>query len=578
MLLNLVLLAGGLMAQEGGNHDRQPAASTAEVGFVALHDAYLARYKPLFLRSGQAWWEATTTGSDEAFARRKEVEDALVELHSDRETFKKLEAWKEGGRFADRALKRQLEVMYNAFLPGQADTELRKRIVEIELAIEQTFNTHRSLVGGKSLTENEVRRILSESCETDQVKEAWTGYMQVGAKVDKKLREVVGLRNRMARQLGFRDFFAMSLALGEVEEADLDRLFDELDDLTRAPFAALKQKIDPAMAARFGIKPTDLRPWHFGDLFFQEVPGLEEVNLDEVYQDQDIIAAAKAYYAGMGLPVDDILQRSDLYERPGKTPHAFAADLDRTGDIRILCNLKPNLYWTDTLLHELGHAVYDKYINPELPFILRTPAHSITTEGYAMMMGAMAKNEEFLTKVLALPPEPAAKIVDAARRALRAEKLIFCRWTQVMVRFEQGMYGHPDQDLSRLWWDLKKRYQLLNPPESVGRPDYAAKIHILTHPVYYHGYMMGDLFACQVQHHIAKKLLGLDDPGTTCFFGREEAGAYLRDKVFAPGKLYSWNELTERATGEPLSAKYFARRYVTQPGGDSGQSPSTARR
>ena len=38
------------------------------------------------------------------------------------------------------------------------------------------------------------------------------------------------------------------------------------------------------------------------------------------------------------------------------------------------------------------------------------------------------------------------------------------------------MYGNPDQDLGKLWWDLKQRYQLLHPPETVSRPDYAAKL------------------------------------------------------------------------------------------------------
>lgn len=289
---------------------------------------------------------------------------------------------------------------------------------------------------------------------------------------------------------------------------------------------------------------------------------MEGADLNDVYASEDLLALTKMYYAGLGMDVQDILDRSDLYEKPGKSPHAFALDVDREGDIRILCNLKPNLRWMDTLIHELGHAVYDKYIDRQLPFTLRTPSHSITTEGYAMMMGAMAKNREYLTKVVGLSPEKAERYVEAARRSLRAEKLIFSRWAQVMVRFEHGMYSNPDQDLGRLWWGLKKKYQLLTAPEDVHRPDYGAKIHVVTVPVYYHSYLMGDLFASQVHHRIATGILGLEDPGSTCYFDSAAAGDFMKREIFEPGNRYAWNELTKRATGEYLTPKYFVEQYV----------------
>ena len=34
----------------------------------------------------------------------------------------------------------------------------------------------------------------------------------------------------------------------------------------------------------------------------------------------------------IGLPVDDILARSDLYDREGKYPHAFSHEVGREGD------------------------------------------------------------------------------------------------------------------------------------------------------------------------------------------------------------------------------------------------------
>ena len=534
----------------------QPARDEHE--FTQLRDAYVARFRPAFLESQAAWWEASVTGTDAAFARKTAAEKALVDLHSDRAVFAQLKALKERGNIRDPQLRRELDVLYRTFLPGQADPTLQKRIVELEAQVEQIFNTFRSRVGDRTLTENDVREILATSADSAAVEAAWNAYMEVGARAAPVLAELVRLRNQMARELGFVDFFTLQLELQELDAPELFRLYEELDRLTREPFAEWKRNLDRERATRFGIPEEELRPWHFGDLFFQEVPPTADLNLDAFFRDADLTALCRAYYAGIGLPVDDILDRSDLFEKPGKCPHAFCVDLDRGGDIRVLANLKPNAYWADTLLHELGHGVYDKYIRRDVPFLLHEAAHGITTEGTALLFGALIRNEEWLARVLHADAERVARVGPALRASLRTERLMFARWAQVMLHFEKGMYADPDQDLGRLWWELKQRYQLLRPPESVSRPDYAAKVHILTHPVYYQNYMLGECFAAQVRHHIARKVLHLPDTQSTSFFGRPEAGQFLREKVFGPGNLYSWNELTKLATGEPLTARFFA--------------------
>lgn len=558
MMINLFALSGAVAEEP-----RQTNLNDAERDFAALHDAYLGRFKPLFIESATAWWEANTTGTDAAYERRKKAEAAMIELHSDRATFDKLRSFKEAGQVKDPVLARQLQVMYNKFLPGQVDPELQKKIAGLEADVEQIFNTHRGKVDGQEKTENDIRKILSVTKNTDEAEKAWKAYIEVGLKVRPKLLEAVSLRNQVAKELGFRDFFAMRLALQEIDEAELIKLFDELDGLTRTPFAALKSDLDMKMAERFKLPPGDLRPWNYGDLFFQDAPDVEEVSLDEVLKDRDLIAMTKSYYESMGMDLDDVLARSDLYEKPGKSPHAFCTDIDRTGEnVRVLCNLKPNAYWADTLVHEMGHAVYCKYLGKDLPFILKEESHALTTEGIANMLGAMVKNEDFLRNILKLPENEVERYVRAMHANLRAEKLIFTRWTQVMMRFERAMYGDPQQDLSKLWWDLKRQYQMIAPPDDTELPGFGAKIHVVTVPVYYHSYMMGDLFACQIHAHVARNVLKIDEPSKTAFVGSKAAGDWLREKIFAPGNLYPWNELTRHATGEPLTAKYFARQYV----------------
>ena len=160
-----------------------------------------------------------------------------------------------------------------------------------------------------------------------------------------------------------------------------------------APIGRLRKEIR-LYAARYRIPLRALRPWHYSDPFFQEAPRTGAVDLDALFSDQDVLELATRTFDGIGLEVRDILARSDLFERENKDQHAFCTHIDRASDdVRVLCNLRPDARWMNTMLHELGHAVYDKYLAADLPFLLRTAAHTNTTEAIAMLMGRLGSDD-----------------------------------------------------------------------------------------------------------------------------------------------------------------------------------------
>ena len=99
-------------------------------------------------------------------------------------------------------------------------------------------------------------------------------------------------------------------------------------------------------------------PWHYHDPFFQETPAVFAADLDAPFKKADLLKLCRDFYAGIGLPIDRVIADSDLYEKKGKSPHAFCTDIDREGDVRVLANIVPNDYWMSTMLHEFGHSVY----------------------------------------------------------------------------------------------------------------------------------------------------------------------------------------------------------------------------
>ena len=464
-------------------------------------DRTVAEYAPLVKASSEAYWEGTTTGSAAAFDRYAEVSKKIAGLFSD-------------------------------------DKALLDAIIEKETALERRYAAFRADFRGRRINDNEVERLLRTSADCSELQDVWVAHKAVGREVASDILEVVRLRNQLADCLGFTNYHSMSLILSGEKPRD----------------------VDEAMALRCGISVSDLRPWHYQGRFFQEAPDLYPVDFDSYYKGRNLEQLTVDYYRSIGLDVEPMLRRSDLYPREGKNQHAFCIDMDCMGDVRVLCNLTDNERWMETMLHEFGHAAYSAGhdANPELPFLLREAAGIFTTEGVAMMFGRLSRNPEWMRLNLGIPAEEAERIAPDCRRSARLSQLVQSRFMQVVYRFEKAMYADPEQDLNALWRNLVEKYQLLTYPDGRDEPDWAAKIHIALYPCYYHNYQLGELFASQMHHYIVEHITRSGDMAFDSYTGCAEVGRWLTEKVFAPGKLYPWNEMITRAAGEPLTAAWWA--------------------
>jgi peptidyl-dipeptidase A len=520
-------------------------------------DAHVARVRPLERAAALAWWNANISGKDEDFQAKEEAQNRLDAALADPARFSEVKALTQA-KLDDPLLARQVAVLYLQYLEKQVDPALLRKITAKANAVEKAFNAYRAKVDGREMTDSEVRRVLKESKDSAQRRAVWEASKRVGPVVEADLKALVRLRNEAAHALGFPDYHALQLHLNEQSQDQVVALFDELDRLTRGPFHAAKADIDARLAEGFGLRVEDLRPWHYHDPFFQESPSVFQTDLDAPYAHADILKLCRDFYAGIGLPIDDVIKRSDLYEKPGKSPHAFCTDIDRDGDVRVLANIVPNEYWMGTMLHELGHSVYSsKNIPQSVPYVLRTEANILTTEGVAMMFEKFSKDADWLEQMGVKLDDPKA-YDEAGARMRKTRLLIFSRWCQVMLRFEKALYANPDQDLNALWWGLVERYQELHRPEGRNAPDFASKIHIVSAPAYYHNYMMGELFAAQVHHTIAREVLGGVDPSKASYVGNKAVGRFMTERVFAPGRERSWDDLTRFATGSALNPRAFA--------------------
>lgn len=527
--------------------------------FIASH---LKQVEPKTTAMNIAEWNANATGEKKYYDENAALDLDIKRIRSNRAEFAFLKQLKEGNTIHDSLLRRQLTVLYNNYFKNQIDTSLLRAIVEKQSAIASKFNTFRGKIDGKEVSDNDISNILKDEKNIEKRKKAWEASKQVGKEVAPMVVELVKLRNQAAKQLGFDNYYVMALATDEQDENNIVRIFDDLKQLTDEPFAQMKHDLDARLAKKFGIQPKQLRSWHYEDPFFQEAPQSPGVNLDAFFKGKNIEELGRIFYAGLNLPVEDILKNSDLTPRKGKYQHAFENDIDRAGDVRVMLSISDNHYWTSTLLHELGHGVYSKHVDRNLPYLIRVEAHTFLTEAIAQLMERQCYNPDWLQTMVNITDKDKEAVRRTQHENLRSKELVFSRWSQVMVHFERSMYQNPDQDLNKLWWDLVQEYQLVTRPENRNEPDWAAKIHLAQYPCYYHNYMLGELAASQILNAIVTKVEKQPAIAEISFAQKPAIGEFLKKQIFMPGASLHWNDLLKHSTGEGLTPKYFAEEFV----------------
>lgn len=516
-------------------------------------EEFLKQFVPEVARKSKqlnkAYWILETTGSPDAADLKADLDTELRLLFQSPDVYKKLLEWEKEPH--DAVAKRELNVLIRAFKQNQLPKQLLEEMAQKEAILSQSYATFRPQLDGNKLSENDIREMLKNENNPAKRKKIWEASKQIGEVLAPQILALVKLRNRAAQSLGYSDYFQMQLDLQEVDAKWLLKTLDELAQKSDHAYSEVLSEIAKRQSERFGTK--DLGPWAWCDPFCQEDP-LDTQELDQLVEGVDFSKVSAQFYQKMGIDVDQILSRSDMYERPGKNQHAFCMNLDREGDVRTLNNVKPSIKWLETVLHELGHGIYELGFDHQLPWLLREPPHMITTEAMALIAGRQAYRSDALAQLIGPQKEALRKKAD---QSLKRRQLIFSRWVLVMTSFESELYRDPSQDLNRLWWSCVQKYQKITPPKNrESQFDWAAKYHIGLAPVYYFSYLLGEMFASAIQDALA------NETGSKTL-SSSGAGQFLNKKLFGPGNRMSWSELVRHVTGAPLTPDAWVKEFAT---------------
>jgi peptidyl-dipeptidase A len=422
----------------------------------------------------------------------------------------------------------------------------------------------------RPVSANDIDDILRKSRVLKQRERAWAASKEIGRKLKPGLVELQGLRNQVARAMGYSSFFALEVADYGMTTTEMMALMDGMLVAVAPLYDGLHCFAKHTLAERYKQPVPRLIPAHWiGNRWAQSWPGLvERASLDPFFKHKSrefIVRTAEDFYVSLGFPrlPEGFWQKSDLYpvdkgSRRKKNSHASAWDIDGEGDVRSLMSVEPNQQWFGTAHHELGHIYYDlAYDRPEVPYLLRAGANRAFHEAIGELAKLASEQMPYLRKlgIVRQGQEP-----DAAGALLQSalDSVVFLPFAAgTMTHFEHDLYESdlPPADWQARWWQYVGRYQGVQAPRA--RPDElcdaCTKTHINDDPAQYYDYALATLIKFQLHDHICARILK-QDVRACDYSGNQEVGRFLQG-ILALGATRDWRAVMREATGEDIGPR-----------------------
>ncbi len=509
--------------------------------FINLRNSFSEKLYPILKKYSISEWNFYINSTDENLEIVNKNYNEYKKLWQDDNLYK--EFLKLKNIDLNKHEKKQLKEILENFEKELSFGRELKELQDIENKIAKKYNSYIPKIDGKETTKSEINKILETEKNQKLRQKAYNANIQGGDLIAEDLKKFAKKRNEYARIKGYSNYFEYKLK--DSYEVDLKELENLLNDIYLKSQDLIKEtqnKIKEELSKEFGIEKENLKSYHYG--FLTEDNPEKKVN-DFIKNKEQILEIAKKTYLGMGYDIEKLEKDGqltlDLYPRKGKNTHGFCFGIDQEADARILANLTNNSMSLETLNHELGHCIYTLGTVKTLPFFDREQ-YPAMTEAIAMMMQDLQKREDVLKDLI-----PQELLNEYRKNHIKDEVNFICK-ALTLINFEKEMYKNPEQDLKKLWHDMKVKYQMRSEKEDLDN-GWATIPHFLSHPAYYQNYFRATIIKAQIYNYLKEKLGNItENPKTS---------EILKKELFQYGISMEENELIENMTGKKLTVDYF---------------------
>ncbi len=405
-------------------------------------------------------------------------------------------------------------------------------------------------------SENKLRTMMRTHADEEVRKACFNASEAMAVDVLDDYVNLIGLRNEMARQLGYEDFYAYKIELEEaMTKKELFGLFDAIYENTKYAFKNIR-KLEKQM-------PGLRKPWNFGYMMTGDFTKEE----DPYFQFEEALIRWGTSFVALGVDFAGGKLTLDLLDRKGKWNNGFCHWPDLVhyegktripGSARFTCNVVKDQVGSGsmgmhTLFHEGGHAAHllnssqtESCLNHEYP-----PACTSWDETQSMFMDTLFSSIEWKTRY-ALNSKGESYPLELYQRKLdKIFPLIPLDLMAILFvsNFEREIYEAKNLTKEKVLQIARKAHKKHFDRE-------IDSLHALNVPhIYsfdssagYHGYGLAELAVTQWREYFYKKYgYIVDNP---------DVGKEMK-KVWALGAALPFKEFVKLATGKKLSAAPF---------------------